>query len=713
MISLCSFPLAAAVYVHCSLAMATAQSSTVITLADLSGNTTLSRTSPRSSPRLSPRSSPRGSPRRLGWRIGSSRLGAVTESSTSSTPYYHSFKESHWLGQLLAELVTKDSEISNLLRLNKGQHVSKVLLQQLDKKQELISSYREFLESVVSLVAQSVFLKNPELLKSGHDPQGIVHALAGKKCPDLNIFRRLVIEPSLSANTKPDTMTSERYHGVPVNQLARFCDVAVLKFLDGVNEHTKPQAVLWAIDYISDLLNSLLSSIANHNSLGWYGAPTTRQKKTFSVNIPPSFLQPPPPTVVVVASPPPLDPETGQSRVGGATASFNFPPQPNLSGEEEAFLSAHFFSDRYRSESGDSLGSGERKGSPAVSPTWSNGSSPMVSPQHTMRNLGDGLSDGGGMGMLGGGYRPRSPRLADLKATQPPSIPEEEEEDGSSARTEATGAGEAPHVSDSDSGAGGEEEEGEGEQVRSKRTASIPNVDIQSELKYYINAEGRISLIAILQAIAHLPQSDVIWTERLGMNCFQLIQHCMDLGLTQTSKTGESSSSQKRRRFQKQENTAFLAHGKEQPCQLHSRYIVHYAVHALIQCATNLLVGCSHDSQQTCWLAYKHVGTQNNLIHPRLLRQLNRIHCHSPQEFQRVILHFASTAPLQKVLHFLHVVLEYCQLTSAEKVDSILLSIVSSVLRALVDRLARLDLTKPSLQQVSPHYIIYTCGYCM
>ena len=556
-------------------------------MADLSGNTTLSRTSPRSSPRLSPRSSPRGSPRRLGWRIGSSRLGAVTESSTSSTPYYHSFKESHWLGQLLAELVTKGSEISNLLRLNEGQHVSKVLLQQLDKKQELISSYREFLESVVSLVAQSVFLKNPELLKSGHDPQGIVHALAGKKCPDLNIFRRLVIEPSLSANTKPDAMTSERYHGVPVNQLARFCDVAVLKFLDGLNEHTKPQAVLWAINYISDLLNSLLSSIANHNSLGWYGAPTTRQKKTFSVNIPSSFLQPPPPTVVVVVSPPPLDPETGQSRVGGATASFNFPPQP------------------------------------------------------------------------------------------------------------------------------GEEEEGEGEQVRSKRTASVPNVDIQSELKYYINAEGRIGLIAILQAIAHLPQSDVIWTERLGMNCFQLIQHCMDLGLTQTSKTGELSSSQKRRRFQKQENTAFLAHGKEQPCQLHSRYIVHYAVHALIQCATNLLVGCSHDSQQTCWLAYKHVGTQNNLIHPRLLRQLNRIHCHSPQEFQRVILHFASTAPLKKVLHFLHVVLEYCQLTSAEKVDSLLLSIVSSVLRALVDRLARLDLTKPSLQQVSPHYIIYTCGYCM
>ena len=40
-------------------------------------------------------------------------------------------------------------------------------------------------------------------------------------------------------------------------------------------------------------------------------------------------------------------------------------------------------------------------------------------------------------------------------------------------------------------------------------------------------------------------------------------------------------------------------------------------------------------------------------------------------------------------------------MTSAEKVDSLLLLVVSSVFRALVDRLAQLDLSKPSLQEVS------------
>ena len=645
----------------------------------------------------------------------------VGETSTSSTPYYHSFKEGHWLGQLLVELTTKDSEIANLLRLNQGQHISKVLLQQLEKKQELINSYREFLESLVSLVAQSVFLKNPGLVTNRHDPHGIMQDLSTKKCPNLNIFCRLVIEPSLTASPKPDTVTSQRYNGVPVNQLARFCDVAVLKFLDGVTEQTKPQAAQWAIDYISSLLNSLLSSIASHSSTGWYGAPSTRQKKTVSVNIPPSFLLATPPTVVVVASPPPLDPETGQVR--GGSAAFHFPPQSHRSPEEDSRLSPHASgSDSHLSESGDSLGSTvDRKSSPTdmtISPTWSNSSSPMLSPQHTRRGFGDSLSEGGEQGLLGSGFRPRSPRLADLKLSQHPSIPEEEEEDGGKA-TGTSGSVRVetePEESQRDDGSGDKEEECEDEKegadggedeedkVRSKPTAAaktVPDVDIKAELQLYINAEGRISLIAILQAIARLPQSDVIWTERFGMNCFQLIQHCMDLGLAQSSKLGKSSSSMKRQRFQKQENTAFLAHGSEQPCQVHGRYVVHYAVRALIQCATNLLIGCSHDTQQTCWLAYKRVGSQNNLIHPRLLRQLNRIHCHSPQEFQRAMLHFSSTAPLRKILHFLHVVLEYCQMTSAEKVDSLLLLVVSSVFRALVDRLAQLDLSKPSLQEVS------------
>ena len=687
--------------------------------------------SPTPSPHVSPRSSPRLSPRRLSPRKTtrdrvSALRAVITESSTSTTPYYHSLKEGHFLAQLLAELIMKDSELDNLLRANEAEHhVSKVFSQQFgrkDQKQGLIDTYRGFLDSVVSLIAHSVFLENPGLLTEQRDPHRMVESICRKKCPELSIFRRVVTEPSLVASSKPDSISSDKLGGVPVNQLARFCDVAVLRFLSRVNENTKPQAVLWAVEYMSDLLHSLTSSIAGHASSGWYGAPSTRQKKTVSVNHPPPHFQAPPPTVVVVGSPPPpLDPETGQSRIQsrapsssvaapGLASPFQFPPQfldesPRLSpqsargsGNSLLELTSH-----HHSESGDSSGSGggDRRLSPsdlAVSPTWSNTSSPMLSPQDPRRG-GEGVmwSEVGGAG--GAGIRPRSPRLAELKLTQPQSIPEEEEE-------EDTERGSPPSQ---------REGEGEGEEeVRAKPTASslqqtVPDLDVKAELSRFVNAEGRISLVAILQAIARLPQSDDMWTRQFGMQCFQLIQHCMDLGLTQTAKSNESSSSssssQKRRRYQKQENTAFFGRNsggssKELPCQQYSKVIVHYAVHALVQCATNLLVGCSHDIHQTCWLSYKRVGTQNNLIHPRLLRQLNRIHCHSPGEFQRAMVHVASSAPLHRLLHFLHVVLEYCQPVSPDNIDPLLLSIVASILRTLVDRLGQMDLSKPSLQEV-------------
>ena len=615
----------------------------------------------------------------------------------------------------------KDSEMLNLLRVNRAQHISKVFAQQFqgeDQKQALITSYREFLGSVVSLIAQSVFLENPGMVKGKHDPQGIVKTLCSRRCPDLSIFCRLVVQPAFIASARPDTVCTEMHNGVPVNQLARFCDIAILSFLNGVNEHTKPQAVLWAVDYISNLLHALLYSIGNHSSPGgWYGAPASRQKKTVSVEVPSAFPQVAPPTVVVVGSPPSLDPETGQSQIHGGTASsFQFPPQ-FMSGQNEPHLSPQLAHSGNASVGGhsDDEGGGRsvsERVSPidyAISPTWSgSSSSPVPSPQ-LRGSRGERLPDG--TGMLGRdlhvhmpGVRPRSPRLADLRANQPQSIPEEEEEDRREAkpRTMTERNKEGTRTS-ADPMFGMESSESEAEEeVREKPVSVLQSVDIKTELASLINAEGRISLIAILQAIARLPQSDDIWTEKLGMNCFQLIQLCMDLGLIQSTKR-EESTSQKRRRFQKQDNVAFRTHGQEQPCQIHSKYIVQYAVHALIQCATNLLVGCSHDSQQTCRLAHKHVLTQNNLIHPRLLRHLNRIHCHSPQEFQRVMMDFAAAAPLRKLLHFLHVVLEYCQPTPHDKVDSLLLSITASVLRTLVDRLTHLDLSKPSLQEVSMH----------
>lgn len=669
------------------------------------------------SPRTSPRASPRSSPRFLGHG-GTTHLspqhGHLGESSTSSTPYYHSFQESRWLAQLLAELVRKDSELQNLLKSNRAQYVSKVFAQFQDEEQKeaVIISYRDFLTSLVSLIAESVFLENPRLVEETHDPHSFVKTLSAKRCPELNIFRRLVIQPAFIAATTPDSTCTDVHNGIPINQLARFCDVAILNFLNGANQHTQPRAVLWAIDYISNLLKSLQSSIAVHNSPGWYGTPPSRQKKTVSINAPPAL-----PPVIVVGSPPMLDPETGQPRVLSGASRFpfpNIPDEPRLS-PQSVHSSNPVTELGHATESGaasiSSLGEisvSERRSSPIdcmISPTSSGGNSPRLSPQQRESDV-----------MLGielhtpSFSRPRSPRLAELRLNKPQSIPEEAEEEGQDVKRAVeskVGEGGEHPCENTNTVLSPESSDDENEEVRSKPSSlildkTVPDFDIKTELKLFINAEGRISLIAILQAIASLPQSDVIWTEKLGMNCFQLIQHCMDLGLTQSAKV-EETSALKRRRFQKQENTAFQTHGQEKPSHTHSKYVVFYAVHALIQCATNLLVGCSHDPQETCRLGYKRVLNQNSQIHPRLRRHLNRIHCHSPLEFQRAIMHYASTAPLRKFLHFLHVVLEFCQPAPADNVDSLFLSITSSVLRPLVDRLAQLDLSKPSLQEVSAH----------
>lgn len=680
------------------------------------------RTSPRGSPRLSPRLLRHGGTIHLTpqHRVHS-HLG---ESSTSSTPYYHSFTESHWLAQWLAELVRKDSELQNLLKSNRAQHVSKVFaqFQGEEQKQAVITSYRDFLTSLVSLIAESVFLENPGLVKEMHDPQGFVKTLCGKRCPELNIFRRLVIQPAFIAATTPDSTCTDVHDGIPVNQLARFCDVAILNFLNGANQYTQPHAVLWAIDYISNLLKSLQSSIAFHNSPGWYGTPASRQKKTVSITAPPTL-----PPMIVVGSPPMLDPETGQPRVLSGASRFPFPSSP----DEPRFSpqSTRSSNPVTELEQNTEIGAAsisslretsvsERRSSPidrVISPTSSGGNSPRLSPQQ-QRESDVMLRRELHTPSFSQPRSPRSPRLAELKLNKPQSIPEEAEEESKEVKRAVEGEGSVHPCENSNTVLSPESSDGDDVQVQSKPSSlildkTVPDFDIKTELKLFINAEGRISLIAILQAIASLPQSDVIWTEKLGMNCFQLIQHCMDLGLMQSTKV-EETSALKRRRFQKQENTAFHIHGQERPCHIHSKYVVFYAVHALIQCATNLLVGCSHGTQENCRLGYKRVLNQNSQIHPRLRRHLNRIHCHSPLEFQRVMMHFASTAPLRKFLHFLHVVLEFCQPAPADNVDSLLLSITSSVLRPLVDRLAQLDLTKPSLEEVSvcvQNYIYSTC----
>lgn len=668
-------------------------------------------------------------------------------SSESDTPYYHSFQKAKSLRQLLTQLHRKDSELSNLLRVPGARHVPKFIDQGWEGvlgKQALISAYQSFVGSLVSLIAQSVFLEHHEKLSEEDDPHGVVRALHKKACPNMSIFCRLVTDSATVASVFPEDNSSKMIKGVPVNQLARFCDVSVLRFLSQVNEHTKPYSILWAIDYIIHLLNSLSHSLSVYSSVGWYGAPSTRRKKVTSIGAVhhSPFLPaiPTPPTVVVVGSPPgnssQLDPVTGQPSLQGDHTQFSFPSSGSLEQSSHLMVGPHGTGSRLGADfegrdrrfppsnlSLEGQGEGARSSpSPTefISPSWSSGSSPLPS----LRQREEGLEDPDGsereLSLIPPSHLhlepPRSPRLAELRVSTPQSIPEEDEEEeeegergeGREERTKGEGGqgkrrGLAPEHGSYDNTSTGKEEEEE-EEVRMKPLGpsqdEIPSVDIRKELEVLMNAEGRVSLIAILQAIAHLPQSEDIWTEKLGTQCFTLIQLCMELGLTQRSR-GDESMTTKRRRFQKQENIAFRAHGQEHPSRIHSKYIVHYAIHALIQCATNLMVGCTQESDQVCCLSYKRLATQKDSIHSKLLRHLKRIHLHSPQDFQQVMMSFASTASIRRLFQFLHVVLQYCQQPPTDNVDTLLLSIVSSVLRIIIDRLAQLDLSKPALWSVS------------
>ena len=650
------------------------------------------------------------------------------------TLYYLSFKNPNSLGELLNELNRKDSELSNLLRTRQARHVPKLVDQGFEGvlgKKALVSAYQDFVGSLISLIVQSVFLENPEKLDAGvNDARAVVRHLSQKNCPVVDIFRRLVVDPITVASTCPEDASPKEIRGIPTNQLARFCDVSILRFLSRANEQTSPRSILWAIDYIINLLSSLDQSLSMHSTAGWYGAPSTRKKKKVTSGRPPPFPIPShvPPTVVIVSSPSlsnVLDPVTGQPSIKEEVSPlhFQFPGSDN-DGTSPQQSPGTLTSRNMRAPNADS----NRFGLPpstlllqrspelarTVSPTntlspASSSSSPInvpVSRREEWMEENDAMRSGNLIPP--GGHSPRSPRLAEMRTGTPQSIPEEDEEGGeergAEGGEEGTWRGENGSYGSFDSARGRGEEEGEGEEVKLKEldssADSVPNVDLKKELETLCNAEGRISLVAILQAISNLPQSADIWTERLGNKCFTLIQYCMDLGLTQASR-GDESVSTRRRKFQRQENVAFHTHDHEHPSRLHSRYIVHYATYALIHCAVNLMVGCTHESESTCILFHRRLITQKDATHSKLLRHLKRIHLHSPQDFHQVMMNFASVSTFRKIFQFLHIVLQYCHKPPADNVDTLMLSIVSSVLRVVVDRLTQLDLLKPSLQNVS------------
>jgi hypothetical protein len=118
------------------------------------------------------------------------------------------------------------------------------------------SKYQEYINSFVALFAQSKFLYETRT----HSELEVIESLFCHRCPKRDVFSRLAIDQTyVIKEDNPDS--SERLSvdqcphddGIPVGQLARMCDVAVLKFLSSVNEKTDIKSIVWGLDYLTEM----------------------------------------------------------------------------------------------------------------------------------------------------------------------------------------------------------------------------------------------------------------------------------------------------------------------------------------------------------------------------------------------------------------------------------------------------------------------------
>ena len=735
----------------------------------------------------------------------------------------------------LQDLDRKDSELSTLLKAQQGQTRTvsfETSCEDLHENETAfddsvhstlspisVESYQDTVISFIALYVQSKFMSFNSGIGEEQDRHGIISSLAARGCPALPIFRRVCIDPNMIASETPEFENTGICRNIPINQLARFCDVAVLRFLSSVTERTSTRAVYWALEYLHHLLSSLIASLNLLNSFGWYGAPPIRIRKgttmsRHSISYP---VIPPMPVVVVGTPPssplnvlitpdrdltPELDPETGQrSPLSMSSSPSHLPPhtillqQPpfvrastppeslrllphsntlsapsDLSSMKSASQKAHVNLDgevggegsRIRSYTGDAAPPpsrqrrtsrqehhgldliGVRPANPplfrAFTPPKQGGGAGVGSMESILeeRNasqermfsmesfersgsfeeIKDGLPFGSPSrsSQLAISHRAQHKRERSLTPLQLDSI-EEVKGDTDDVENQDGNSGDVgnrfPSVSDDD-------------EVHSKPTTVVSKLpelkkplefDEQKELDTLMNAEGRISLIALLNAIANLPQTEQLWTDKVGQKCFSLIQLCMNLGLPPRS--GQDTSDRtlvkdRRKKLQKQDPVEAKSPTKvkQKPHIVYSNAIIEYSVKALIQCATSMIVGCTNDK---CRLAHIQLHNPSRSIHDKLLHMFRRIHTHSPANFRLALTNFAkpTDSSCRKLFHFLHVMLQYCVPGQDIHLNALLMAIVVAVLRLTVDRLLQLDITESSIQNVSFfHVYVYTVIKC-
>ena len=262
--------------------------------------------------------------------------------------------------------------------------------------------------------------------------------------------------------------------------------------------------------------------------------------------------------------------------------------------------------------------------------------------------------------------------------------------------------------------------------------SSSEQVDLVGyELQWGVNCEGRVGLIAILNAIAKLRvkltykladektagkihDDSSLWNEAICSKVFKLIQKCLnssmyteqDAEVAEEANEEEASAASYKRRAYRMHRTK-PKRNVQQKSLLASYYehVLDYALQSLVQCA--LFIRCS--AQSFCPKQIVKYTALCGELHDKL----STICTHSGASFKKYLQEFVKKESVEKVLAFLHATLGFC--APAANDDNLgnwyehKVKIVVSVLKSLMDKIVCLDLTESPVKIVCSY--IYWCMF--
>ena len=152
---------------------------------------------------------------------------------------------------ILQDISKLDSEFTDFLEVN-----PQAFAQNPPSSFSSLTRYQEYVDAFISLFAQSTF----DSSRRGGTENEVTESLYSNRCPRKKIFRRLAVNPFYIAEENPES--SDRIvldcGSIPTAQLARMCDISILKFLSTVTEKTNIHSVVWALDYLAEMTKRLI-----------------------------------------------------------------------------------------------------------------------------------------------------------------------------------------------------------------------------------------------------------------------------------------------------------------------------------------------------------------------------------------------------------------------------------------------------------------------